>query len=73
MPDNYVSTRLTERHDALLFIDRTTALTSLTVQPKACKEHSDAPVGPYAFINDCRGSGSGKKVFFALPGWKVVA
>lgn len=49
---NYVPTRLTERYDALLFIDRTTALTPLPVQPQARKEHSDAPVGPYALVND---------------------
>lgn len=49
---NYVPTRLTERYDALLFIDQTTALMPLPVQPQVRKEHSDAPVGPYALIND---------------------
>lgn len=49
---NYVPTNLTERYDGLIFIDRTAALTPLNVQPQARREHSEAPVGLYALIND---------------------
>ena len=49
---NYVPTRLTERYDGLIFIDRTQALTPLPVERQMRKEHSKAPVGAYALIND---------------------
>ena len=49
---NYVPTVLTERYDGLIFIDRTRALRPLDVIAGARKEHSEAPVGAYALIND---------------------
>ncbi|WP_144051597.1 erythromycin esterase family protein [Fibrisoma limi] len=49
---NYVPTRLTERYDGLIFLNRTQALQPIDVQPQARKEHSEAPVGQYALIND---------------------
>ncbi|WP_266366047.1 erythromycin esterase family protein [Tellurirhabdus rosea] len=49
---NYVPTDLTQRYDSFIFIDRTKALNPLPVPPEARKEHSNAPVGSYALIND---------------------
>ena len=49
---NYVPTRLAERYDGLIFIDRTQALSPLSVQNQAGKEPGKAPVGAYALIND---------------------
>ncbi len=49
---NYVPTRLTERYDALIFVNSTRALTPLPVQTLGRKEHSEAPVGAYALVND---------------------
>ncbi len=49
---NYVPTRLTERYDGFIFIDRTQALTPQPQQPLAGKQRSGAPVGAYALIND---------------------
>jgi erythromycin esterase len=49
---NYVPTRLTERYDSFVFINRTQALEPLQIQPQARKEHSEAPVSLYALIND---------------------
>ena len=49
---NYVPTSLTERYDALIFLNTTQALTPLPVQPQVRKEASQAPVSPYALIND---------------------
>ncbi|MDB5243331.1 MAG: protein-L-isoaspartate O-methyltransferase [Spirosoma sp.] len=49
---NYVPTRLTERYDGLLFIDRTQALTPQPKLPLIGKQRSGAPVGAYALIND---------------------
>jgi erythromycin esterase len=49
---NYVPTRLTERYDGIIFINQTHALNPLPIQPQTRKEHSEAPVGTYALIND---------------------
>lgn len=49
---NYVPTALVERYDGFIFIDKTRALHPLDITVGGRKEHSEAPVGAYALIND---------------------
>lgn len=49
---NYVPTRLTERYDGFIFINRTQALDPLPIPGRVRSKDSKAPVGQYALIND---------------------